>query len=162
MENPGSWKTFQIVFTVAGLALLAIGVISIPGTISFVNRSVVTQGTVVGVESEFAGEGNVYLPTVRFITQDGQSIVFTSSTGEDAYLSRIGESVTVRYVPADPTDARIDSFLQLWGGLIIPAVIGGVFILWPGGMYNRLRDTSPGSPEPDADRNGESGLRPNA
>ena len=90
-----------------GLATLAFGVLSIPFTImGFMDRSATTQGTVVGVQSKFAGEDNLYLSTVRFATEDGRSIVFTSNTGDDAWLFRIGESVTVGYDPADPTNAR--------------------------------------------------------
>ena len=137
-------KVADWIFAVAGLAMLAFGVLSIPFTImGFVDRSATTEGTVVGVNSKFAGEGNLYLPTVRFVTEDGRSIVFTSNTGEDVWTDRIGESVTVRYDPADPTNARIDSFFQLWGGSIIPIVIGGGFIIFGSGMFSRNRDEHP-------------------
>ena len=144
MENPGFWKTFHRIFAVAGLALLSYGVYSFIDTIIFVNRSTTTQGSVVGVEIETIEDSVLYLPTVTFVTKGGRSIVFTSSTWEGSkWKGRVGESVTVRYVPSDPTNAKIDSFFQLWGGFIIPVVIGGGFIIFGSGMFNRNRDEHP-------------------
>ena len=117
------------IFTVAGLALLAFGVISIPGTISLVINSEMTEGTVVGVSQHQQMEGGpTYAPTVTFVTKDGRSIRFTSNVSSGSWKDRIGESVTVRYDPADPTNARIDSLFQLWGRSIIPIALGLAFI----------------------------------
>ena len=116
--------------TVIGLAMLAFGVLSIPGNINFVNTSATTEGTEVGVKSKFTGEDNIILPTVTFVPEGGRSIVFTSNTGGQQWMFRIGESVTVRYDPADPTNARMDSFFQLWGSSAIPILIGGAFIFF--------------------------------
>ena len=144
------------IFAVVGLATLAFGVLSIPFTImGFVDRSATTEGTVVGVEINNHMEGISYFPTVRFVTEDGRSIVFTSNTSGE-WKDRIGESVTVRYDPADPINAKIDSFFQLWGLSVTLLVLGGAFTFVG---IRGLRGKLVGSPEPDANRNEESGLR---
>ena len=116
--------------TVVGLAMLAFGVLSILFTMSFVNRSAMTEGTVVGVRIHTIEDSVLHLPTVTLVTEGGRSIEFTSNTnfGTGGWQDRIGESVTVRYDSADPTNAKIDSFGQLWGLSVSMIVMGGVFI----------------------------------
>jgi hypothetical protein len=127
----GEVRFLGVIFTVLGLAILAFGVYFIFDTISFVNRSATTaEGTVVEVERKFLREGTIIVPTVTFVTEEGRSIVFTSNTGRGGWKDRIGESVTVRYDPADPTNAKIDSFYQLWGLSAIFFGIGGMFIVF--------------------------------
>ena len=129
------------IFPLAGLAILAFGIYSFVNTIIFVNGSATTEGTVVGVESKPVDleHGNMDFLTVRFATEGGRSVVFTSNTREGSLFSewrdRIGESVTVRYDPADPTNARIDS--DVWPGSIIALILGGVFILSGRGWFIR-------------------------
>ena len=50
--------------------MLAFGVYSIPGTIGFVNRTVATEGTAVGVESKpMGGDGFTILAAVTFMAK---------------------------------------------------------------------------------------------
>ena len=122
-------KISLIIFTVAGLASIAFGIYSIPGTISLVINSETTEGTVVDVSQRPQMEGGpTYAPTVTFVTKDGRSIKFTSNVSSGSWKDRIGESVTVRYDLADPANARIDSLSQLWGGSIIPIGLGLAFV----------------------------------
>ena len=134
-------KSALIIFTVVGLGSLAFGVISIPFTISFIISSAVTEGRIVGENRKAEMEGGFsYAPIVRFVTKDGRSI--TSSSNIYGSRHRIGESVTVRYDPADPENAKIDSFSQLWGWSYIPLILGGMFIFFPR-RFNRDRNENP-------------------
>ena len=109
---------------VIGLGFLAFGVLFIitENIGNSVNRTAIAEGTVVGEKVKLVGENNVSLPTVTFVTEGGRSIVFTSNTSG----GEIGESVTVRYDPADPIDARIDSFSHMWFVPAIFIVVGGI------------------------------------
>ena len=132
---------------VIGLSFLVFGLLFIiTETIgNSVNRTAKAEGTVVGKKVKFMGEGNASFPTVKFVTEGVRSIVFTNNTDG----GRVGESVTVRYDPADPTDARIDSVS--WP--FVPAifiVVGGILTF----SYIRRRGKFPGAPEPDANQNG--------
>ena len=129
-DTSKDWSGNKVFFFV-GLAMLAFGVLSIPFTIMGVaDRSATTKGTVVGVNVHTIEDGVLYLPTVTFVTEGGRSIRFTSNTnlGGGGWKDRIGESVTVNYDPADPTNAKIDSFGQLWGLSIVLFVLGGGFV----------------------------------
>ena len=87
------------------------------------------RGTVVGAKEETSrdddGVGRTrdgYRPVVRFTTADGRTVTFTSAVG---YRSEpdVGGAVGVRYLPADPEQAEIDS-ATMW---VFPAVVGLVF-----------------------------------
>jgi hypothetical protein len=41
----------------------------------------------------------------------------------------VGESVRVRYDPANPQDARIHAFWETWGTVVIPGVVGAIFVI---------------------------------
>ena len=141
-----------VIFIVIGLSFLGFGVAITTDTFSsYVNRTAKAEGTVVGVKTHRLWEGSTSLPMVRFVTEGGRSIEFTSHTGSDllqalrlrpSWKDRIGKSVTVRYDSADPTDARIDSFFQLWGGIEFP-LIGGLLTFFG---VRLLRSRSPVSP----------------
>ena len=117
-------------FTVAGLAMLAFGVLSIPFTImGSLDRSAMTKGTVVGVKMHPTLDDTLYLPKVTFVPKGGgRSIEFTSKTGTDGWKNRVGESVAVRYDPADLTNAKIDSIGQTYGLSFTTIVLGAVFL----------------------------------
>ena len=77
----GNW--FYNIFGVAGLGLLIFGVYSFVNTTIYLNTSTTIEGTVVGVQRKSVDmdHGLADFPTVRFVTKDGRSIVFTSNTG---------------------------------------------------------------------------------
>ena len=111
-----------------GLVLIALGIYNLPDTIFLVKGAEVAEGVVLGARLQQTGDGSYYLPTVAFVTRDGQSIEFTSNTGEGGkWKDRVGESVTVRHDPDKPANASIDSFFQIWGLPIILLLAGGTF-----------------------------------
>lgn len=141
-EDQFGWK-IQLVIGLGFLAFCILFVIT--ETIgNSVNRTAKAEGTVVGEEIKFMGEDNGVFPVVTFVTDRGRTIEFTSNTSG----GRIGESVTVRYDPDDPTDARIAGFSRMF----VPAifiVVGGILTFFG---IRRLYDF-PGTPEPSASRN---------
>ena len=99
------------------------------GTRRLLTSGAMARGTVVGAKEETSwdddGVGRTrdgYRPVVRFTTADGRTVTFTSAVG---YRSEpdVGGAVGVRYLPADPEQAAIDS-ATLW---VFPAVVGLVF-----------------------------------
>ena len=136
---------------VIGLAFLAFGLFSITDTLSsLVSRTIKTEGTVVGVKWKTVSleHSDQAFPIVRFVTESGRTIEFTSNTGGGGH--REGESVPVRYDPADPTDAKIDEFYNLWFLPVVFLGVGGIIIF----SDIRRRVKSPGAPEPEASQNG--------
>ena len=148
---------------VIGLAFLAMGTLFIitESIGNSVNRTARAAGTVVEIESKDFGEDFTILATVGFVTQDGRSIVSTLNTHQGGLIywmewkDRIGQPITVRYDPADPTNARIDSGSGIdsdswWFVPAIFIVVGGWITL--SGI--RQRGKSKGAPKLDTNRNG--------
>ena len=139
MGNVGTDRTRAVgmswsdrIFPRVGLILILYSAYGLINTLIFLHGSAAAMGLVIDVESKFMGEDNAILPIVTFVTEDGRPVQFTSNVGEGfigGWAFRIGESVTVRYDPDNPTDARIDSFTQVWGSFYIPLLIGSAFIL---------------------------------
>lgn len=92
----------------------------------------ITTGTVVRLEESETSEGAccVYSPVVEFQV-NGQTYSFENDTATSAPDYQIGGEVKVRYDPADPNTAQIDTFSNRWlfPIIIIPAMILGSLIL---------------------------------
>ena len=127
-------RSFDWIPIAIGVVFLAVGVISITTeTIgNSMNRTAIAEGRVVEIESKPMGEGFTILANVKFVTEGGRSLVSTLNTREGGLIEwinwedRIGESVSVRYDPADPADARIDSVSGTYSGPAIFLVAGGL------------------------------------
>ena len=61
------------------------------------------------------------------MTRSGNPVEFTGSVGSSPPAFDVGEPVAVLYDPAEPEEARIDSFFQLWFAALILGGIGLVF-----------------------------------
>ena len=112
------------IFLAAGLAML-----SGAGHDALQTRHDIAVGTTAdgAVTDLIAGSGSdgdtVYYPRVRFVTQSGDVIEFTSSSGTSPPAFEVGEAVSVLYEPTSPGNARINSFFQLW---LLPIILGGM------------------------------------
>ena len=103
-----------------GLLFAAIGVVGFGVGIALYDRArrlVRTAVHVQGVVIELLKSSSVrtaYVPKVRFETPEGQSFEFTDSIGSNPAQLKPGDTVTVRYPPGRPEDARIAGWLQTW------------------------------------------------
>ncbi len=133
------------IFCAVGLVFVALGLALLTRQRRFARRAARTTGTVVELarrwsRSTWGGVGvtgnALYFPVVRFTTADGQAIQVQSSTGTSWRSCRVGQTVPVLFDPANPHDARIDTFLATgclptffvaFGALFVAL---GVAILW--------------------------------
>jgi hypothetical protein len=92
----------------------------------------ITTGTVTRLEESRTSEGYccVYSPVVEFQV-NGQTYSFENDTASSSPDYQIGGEVKVRYDPANPNTAQIDTFSARWlfPIIIIPAMILGSLIL---------------------------------
>ena len=77
---------------------------------------VAATGTVVELTSRItaSGRSTMICPVVEFTAPSGEKVRFTSEFGSRPASHSIGQSVAVRYDPADPQKAEIESAMSLW------------------------------------------------
>jgi hypothetical protein len=124
LDQFGSILNLAILF--AGLCALVYSLVSIVQTRSFLRRCAGVTGEVIRLErSRSGGEfGYDYAPVFSFTAADGNTFTVTSDVSSSPPGFRVGDSVRVRYDPADPQNARIHSFFQTWGSAVIFGAIG--------------------------------------
>jgi hypothetical protein len=91
-----------------------------------------TVGRVVAHEARETDESLSYLPVVTFRDANGIERRFTSVAGRSERLPAEGREVRIRYLPSDPKQAYIASFLHMWAAPFALAVLGtaGISVLW--------------------------------
>lgn len=82
---------------------------------------VAATGTVVELTRKNTTRGYILCPVVEFTIPSGETIRFTSEFGSRLAGHTIGQSVAVRYEPADPQKAEIESTMSLW---LVPLIMG--------------------------------------
>lgn len=86
-----------------------------------------TPGIVTRMEESNDSEGGccVYSPVIEFAA-GGQTYTFEGDNASDPPQYKVGQRVNVRYDPADPNTAQIDSFFERW---LFPIIIIPVMLL---------------------------------
>jgi hypothetical protein len=129
-HSMGPFETLlNCVFLVVGPCAAVWSVVSFVRTRNFIFRSVEVDGEVIRLErSKDRGQyGYTYAPVFSFTAEDGGSYTVTSDVGSSPAGFDVGDRVRVRYDPACPSSARIDTFFQTWGG---PAIYAGIGVLF--------------------------------
>lgn len=118
-------KWIALGFGIVGLIFLVSTVFAYINTRSFIDRSVVASGTIVDVSAEWNDDHErVYYPIVDFKTAEGEMFSFKANVGSGSPGDQIGQIVSVRYDPADPENAALNSWLGLWFAVFFVAVLG--------------------------------------
>jgi hypothetical protein len=94
---------------------------------AFAARAKSAEGTVIDFERQHtpgddSREDTTYA-IVRFATDDGRQITFRGPSVDGLAKLRQNDTVRVLYEPADPTVAKVDSYMGLWFG---PTMLGGM------------------------------------
>ena len=124
----------KYVFSFLGIGMLAGALFLYQGTRSFLAEAARTEGTVVDFLQTYSKHGVTCAPVVHFVNRNNETIVFVSSIATNPPGYAKGEKVEVLYFPAKPQEARINSFFSLWGGSVIPGVMGAIFFLIGAGV----------------------------
>ena len=104
----------QLIFLLTGLALLAISAFLYRSTRRFLAVAKTASGTIVGDLRTIDDEGMAdSKPRFAFTTEDGQEVVVQSNVGTKPPSFRRGQAVQVLYDPADPTHAKINTFILI-------------------------------------------------
>ncbi|MEP6913364.1 MAG: DUF3592 domain-containing protein [bacterium] len=112
----GALLLVGILFGLIGLAVLIAGVIAAFKQSRKSARGAKATGTVVNLVSRVfnPGSAGVYCPVVEFTTATGQPVRFESQFGTMPASHHVGQTVAVRYEPAEPQKAEVDSATANW------------------------------------------------
>ena len=117
----------------AGVGLLALGVHQSRTLLRLESAGLRAPGTVTSLSSSQSSDGGVtYYPHVTYTDSAGRIAVFKDSVGTNPPMYRIGEAVTVLYLPGEAGRAVIDRGVWNWLPSVILYVLGGA--VFAGGL----------------------------
>jgi hypothetical protein len=138
-------KTITIiaaVFGIIGLGLLIGDCFFYSSTQKFISKAKSAQGTVTDLiykrsssSSSSSSNSGSYFPVIQFQDEKGEQVVFQSSTGSNPPSYSVGQAVEILFDPANPQDARVNSFFSKWGGVFVMTLLGVVFFLIGAGIF---------------------------
>lgn len=100
----------------------------------WLNTSVTTTGTVISLDRHSGRKGTSYREHVRFASDDGSSVEFKSSVSTSSPF-QVGETVPVRYDPAQPSRADVDTPFRRW---FLTGLLGAMAVIPTGiGLFAR-------------------------
>lgn len=121
---------FAAIFGGVGLLFAVIGFTFLYNNYIFVSTARNTQGIVVSIERHTGSKGSsTYHPVVKFYPENLEEFTFTSEIGSNPAPYKVNQQLNVKYDPENPSNAKIDSFSELWMLPGIFTTIGTVFFL---------------------------------
>jgi hypothetical protein len=115
-------------YGLAGLAAvsLLLGLYLANNTLAFASDARQAQGTVVGYFESPSNAGTRYTPRVEFIDMTGTRREFRGQMNTSVKRFAEGSQVPVRYRSSDPTQARVDLFVDSWLGAVVAWVLAAL------------------------------------
>ena len=136
-QRSNSMKWLGPLLSVVGVGLVVLGLYLGKQRAVFLDSAMSTTGEVVKLNSRSTDDGYVYYPVVRFTApQTGRSVTFEHESGSRPPSYRVGEQVTVLYLPDRPERAIIDGGIMNWFGSGLSLLLG--LVLATGGIYSYL------------------------
>jgi len=124
----------KYVFFLGGLLFLTVAITSAKNTRMFVGEASAAHGTVIDMVARQSSDSTTYAPVVRFETEEGETVEFTSNTSSEPPSYVKGERVEILYRPLAPHDARINDFGSLWASPLMFGTAGSIFFLIGAGV----------------------------
>ena len=123
-------------FTIWGLICIAVGCGFLVSALRiylarrrFLATSQTAAGTVAEVRVQGIGRNAVSVPVLEFRGPGGQVQRAESWMGSGFQRFEAGQAVPVRYDPADPGRAEVDTFAVMWGLALLRAGYALLFLL---------------------------------
>lgn len=121
-----------IIVILVGSFLLIAGFKFLLETILFLKMARRANGTVV----RHTTQSSMYHSVVTFQTQQNQTYTVTSKASSSSPLHKIGQQVTILYLPKRPADAKIQSFWEQWLIPLVFFVLGGALFIYGVSMFD--------------------------
>ena len=120
---------FSLLFGATGVYLAAAARRLFVGQRDWIRRGVTTEGEVVAIEmrspTNEVARRKFYAPVVTF-RHAGELCRFTSALSSEAQRFTVGQKVTVRFLPDDPSRVDLDELTHLWWpfiALVVAALV---------------------------------------
>ncbi|HEX5026706.1 MAG TPA: DUF3592 domain-containing protein [Agriterribacter sp.] len=97
----------------------------IAAKLTWINSAVRTKGVTAFEGMDIAGQLQRHYSVIMFSATGRDTVFFNSSDNE---LFEPGQSLSVLYQPANPTDARVNTFSSLWMDTVIYSSLFFLFI----------------------------------
>lgn len=117
------------VFLSLGISLAAAAGVAAAVTAQSNSADHHADGTVVELVPSGHGSNPRYRARVEFTTATGEHIRFLGSVSTSPPPAELGEHIDVLYDPANPHDATINSYWQVWFLPTLLGIIGAPFLL---------------------------------
>lgn len=130
-------KLFGAIFALIGAGLLTGSYYSFSSTRDFVAGAASARGTVIEnrySRSSSSNSSGTYYPLIKFKMEAGREVTFQGDVGSSPPSFSEGEEMDVYYNPANPEEAKVNTFFQLWFAAVLLGVMGSVFFLIGGGI----------------------------
>lgn len=122
----------SIIVIIIGGFLLIVGFKVLLETILFLRMALRANGTVVRHNIK----SSMYRSVVTFQTQQNQTYTVTSKASSSSPLHKIGQQVTILYLPKRPADGKIQSFWEQWLIPLVFFVLGGALFIYGVSMFD--------------------------
>ena len=124
-------RVFGAIMLASASGLLALGGSCCNRTVQFKKTAVEVQGAVIELKEGSSSDHShpVYYPIIRYADTAGQEHTLYSGTGSFPPAYAVGDRVSVLYNPANPKDAKVNSFSDLWLLPLILGILGGFDLL---------------------------------
>lgn len=124
-------KYLNYIFTTVGLAFIILACFFYNKTNTFLKTATTANGVVkelIQVRNS-SNKSLTYKPLILFTDKNNKNIEFSSSSSSNPPSYSEGEKVQVLYNPAQSSDAKINTFLSIWGFSVILGSMGFIFFI---------------------------------
>ncbi len=123
-----------IIFLCIGVLLLLFGYGNYRSTQQFLKIARPAIGKVVNMHDVYDSDSHsyTYAPVVQYTDNTGKERTFTSTTSSNPPDYAVGDSIHILYDPAHPENPSLAGWMDLYIGVLILGIIGGLFVIIPG------------------------------
>jgi hypothetical protein len=126
---------YRIIF-IGGIAALAVSLLLLKRSVSFVSRSEQAVGFVTKFDTITGGDaGTTYVPVFSLRTNDGRSMVYQHHSSSAPPAWDIGEKAMFLYDPEDPSSIRMYNYFGVLSWSIVLLTLAILLITYSGGYF---------------------------